>query len=178
VQDDRLRLELLELLVGRRDEHRLREQGVVGVVGDDPHVDAVLRIGAGEGVDDVEVAVGEVGRDLGAKAVEAILLERPVHIAPPDALLGGRLPHDELVLRRAAGVAAGVDDERPALGEHALAPAQRVRVEDGRGQVPVNPAAGFDAVGGQVLVRRRRHAGHGKRPGSGAASRSASRRRA
>ena len=83
----------------------------------------VLRVGARERVDDVEVARREVRRDLLAQAVEALLRELLVDVAPPDAVLGAGLAHDELVLRRAARVAAGVDDERAALGEPRRCPA-------------------------------------------------------
>ena len=53
-------------LVGRElDEHRLGEERVVRVRGDDAHADPVRRIGSGPGVDHVErVGEGEVGRDL------------------------------------------------------------------------------------------------------------------
>jgi hypothetical protein len=40
-----------------------------------------------------------------------------VHVALPDAISRRGLVHDELVLRRASRVLAGVDDERAAFGE-------------------------------------------------------------
>ena len=138
VQDERLRAERAQLIVRGLDEHRSREQRVVGPAGDDAHGDPVGGIGPGEGVDDVELLPVEVGDDLLAQALEVLLGQRLVHAAPPDALLRPRLADDELVLRRAAGEAAGVDDERPALGEHALAPLQRVGVEQRRRRVPVH----------------------------------------
>ena len=56
VQHERLDLVLGELLLGRGDEHRLREQRVVRAGGDDADADAVLGIGAGEGVHDVRAS--------------------------------------------------------------------------------------------------------------------------
>ena len=110
------------------DEHRPREQRVVRARRHDAHRDAVRRVGAGERVDDVEVALAEVTRRPSRAARSKLLrLERLVDLAPPDAVLGAGLAHDELVLGRAARVLAGVDDERPALGEHALAARERRR---------------------------------------------------
>ena len=141
VQDERLRLEVAQLLLGRVDEHRLREERVVRVVGDDADGDPVLRVGAGERVDDVEVALAEVRGDLLAQPVELLLGDLGVDVAPPDPVLRARLADDELVLRRAAGVLAGVDRERAALGQPSLAALERVRVEQRRrsgssGRVP------------------------------------------
>ena len=73
-------MEVLELARGRRDEHRRREEGVVGHRGDDTHRDAVLRIGAGERIDDVEaVEPAEVVGDLGAQAL--VVLDRELAVA-------------------------------------------------------------------------------------------------
>ena len=77
----------------------------------------VCRVGARVRVDDVEVARVQVLGDLVAEAVEVLLRDRLVDLAPRDPVLGLRLLHEELVLGRAAGVLAGVDDEGAALGE-------------------------------------------------------------
>src|SRR5207237_2747595 len=144
--DERLRLVLVELVLGRLDEERLREQRMPRAVGDDADAEAVGRVGACEGVDDVEVVVLEVGDELVAQATELRLLERLVDAPPPDPALRSGLADDELVLRRAAGVAAGVDDERPALGKPALAAEEGVRIEEGGGRLPVDAAGRVDAV--------------------------------
>ena len=146
MQDERLRLEVAQLLLGRVDEHRPREERVVRVVRDDADGDPLLRVGAGERVDDVEVAVAEVRDDLLAQPLEVLLRDLRVDVAPPDPVLGARLADDELVLGRAAGVLAGVDGERPAFGDPALVALQRVRVELRRGRVPVDGALGLDPV--------------------------------
>jgi hypothetical protein len=106
----------------------------------------VCRIGAREGVDDVEVLALEMGDDLAAQAVEPLFGELAVDVAPGDPPLRFRLPDDKLVLRRAAGVEAGVNDERPSLGEKAVADEQRVRVEQCRRGIPVDAPDGMDAV--------------------------------
>ncbi len=159
VQDDRLWLEVLQLLVRGCDEHRPREQRVVRAVGDDADRDSVLGVGAGEGVDDVQVALGaEVCGHLGPERVVAVLLEHLVHLAPPDAVLRAALARDELVPGRAAGVPAGVDDERPAVGEHAFVAAQCVGVKDGRRRVPPDRALRLETVGDSALICLFRHA--------------------
>ena len=106
----------------------------------------MLGIGAGERVHDVEVLALEAGDDPCAQSVEALLGELAVDVAPPDPLLRARLTDDELVRRRAAGVAAGVDDERAALGEPAVADQEGVRVEHGGGRIPVDATHWVDAV--------------------------------
>ena len=131
----------------RVDEHRPREERVVGVVRDDADRDPLLRVGAGERVDDVEVvAAADVRGHLLAQPLEVLLRDLGVDVAPPDPLLRAGLPDDELVLRRAAGVLAGVDGERAALGEPGLAARERVRVELRRRRVPVDGAGGLDSV--------------------------------
>src|SRR5205823_3866592 len=100
-----------------------------------------------EGVHDVEGLLRlEVRDDLAAQALEAVFRQRLVDAPPPDAVLRLRLADDELVLRGAPGVAAGVDDERTALGEPAVAAQERVRVEQRRGGVPVDASGRVDAV--------------------------------
>ena len=136
-----------ELRGGRRDEHRLGEEGVVRAAGDHAHADPVVRVGAGEGIDDVErILRVEVLDDLRAQAVEPLLGQRVVDLAPPDAILGAGLADDELVLRRAAGERAGVDGERAAVGQRAVAAPQRGRVELRRRRAPDDGADGVEAV--------------------------------
>ena len=66
-------------------------------------------------------------------------------VAPVHVLLARRLAHDELVVRRAAGVLPGLADQRSLGGELALAAAQRLLVERGRAQVPVDASRPNDA---------------------------------
>ena len=102
----------------------------------------VLRIGAAERVDDVDVGLLEARDDLAAQAVEVLLRDLGVDVAPPDAVLGAGLADDELVLRRAAGEAAGVDDEAAGVGEDAFAAVERGRVELRRARVAEDAPAG------------------------------------
>jgi hypothetical protein len=122
---------------------------VVRAVRDHADADPVRGVGAGEGVDDVEVTPVEMSDDLRAQPVEIVLLDRLVDGSPPDPVLGVRLPDDELVLRRATGEAAGVDDERAALRELPLAARERMRVEQGGRRLPVDAAVGVEPVSGE-----------------------------
>ena len=158
VQDERLRVVLGELVLGRVDEERLREERVPGAVRDDAQRQPVLRVGAGERVHHVQVArVVEVPDDLLAEPVEALLGQLAVHGAPPDPGLAARLADEELVVGRAAGVRAGVDDERPALGEHAVAAPDRVHVEQCRRRVPVDAPVRVEAVVAHVRAPQLRN---------------------
>jgi hypothetical protein len=116
----------------------------------------VRGVGGGERVHDVDVPRVEVGDDFCAEVLEVLLGQRLVDLAPPDAIFGTGLADDELVLRRAAGEATGVDDERTTLGETALAACERMRVEEcGRG-LPVDAAFGVEPVAPERSLRRDR----------------------
>ena len=150
MQHHAFRREGLELGLLRRDEHRPGEQRMERARRHDPHRHAIRRIGAGVGIDDVQVPLAEVSGHLRVEALEAPGLERLVDLAPPDPLLGAGLAHDELVVRRAARVLAGLDDERATLREDAVASANGLR-DQGRGRdVPAHRAGGIDAVHGQI----------------------------
>ena len=153
VEDEHVRLEACELRLGGLDEHRLRKERVVWVCREDAHREPVLRVSAAEGVDHVDVPPLEVRDDLGAQPVEVLLRDLGVDVAPPDPVLGARLVHDELVLRRAAGEAARVDDQWPVLGEQTLAAVDRGRVELRRRRVPEHASRDAQSVDGEAVSR-------------------------
>ena len=146
VQDERIRLHPLELVLGRIDEERLREERVPGALRHDPHGDPVRRVRSRERVHDVYVVLAEPRRDLLAQPVEVLLGDRRVHLAPRDPVLRARLPHEELVLRGTTGVHARVHHERAPFGDLPVAALERVHVELGDGRVPVHLACRLDAV--------------------------------
>jgi hypothetical protein len=137
----------------RVDEQGLREEGVVRAVGDDANTDPVRRVGARKRVDDVEVAAREVGRHLLAEPVEVVFREGVVP-APPDALFRVRFAHEVLVLGRAAGEAARVEDDRAALCELASSATQCIGVEARRGGVAVDDACGIQPMDAEIDVVR------------------------
>ena len=150
VQHEGLGSEGGELVGHRVDEHRLGEEGVVRMRRDHADGNAVRRVSACKRVDDVELPLQreEVGH-LVAQAIEGVLSELLVAV-PPDALLGGGLAHDELVLRRAARVDAGIDRERTALGEMSLAVCDRVLIQQRGRRVPDHEPGCVDAVNREV----------------------------
>ena len=117
-----------------------------GLSRDDADGEAMRWIGARERVDDVDVALAQAGRDLLAKALVVLLGDLGIHVAPPDPRLGAGLAHDELVLRRAPRVLAGVDDERAAFGKPRLSARQRVLVELRGRRMPEDVPADGDPV--------------------------------
>ena len=146
MQHERLRLHLVELVVGRVDEERLREERVPGALGDHADGEAVRRIGARERVDHVDVALAQARGDLLAEALVVLLRDLRVDVAPPDPPLGAGLADHELVLGRAAGVLAGVDDEGAAFGETCLAARKGVLVELRGRRMPEDVPAYGDTV--------------------------------
>ena len=59
VVDGEVRLaEVRQFLLRRPDEHRVHEQRVIGTRADDAHLDAILRVPAGEAVEAVEPLAG------------------------------------------------------------------------------------------------------------------------
>ncbi len=120
-----------EFLARRADQHGVHEQGVIRPRADDADLDAVLGIPAGEAVEAIEpLARVEVVERALAVDLEGVLVERNVHRSPPDVVLGFGVLDDALVLRRAAGLRAGVGDEGAVLRDaRILLEANRVLVE-------------------------------------------------
>jgi hypothetical protein len=97
----------------------------------------MIRMGADVEVLAVDRAVGDVAHETRAEAVVVLLADRLVDLAPPDLRLARRLADDELVLRRAAGVLPGADDERSVRRDDALPVADGMLVELCRREVAV-----------------------------------------
>lgn len=58
VVDSVVRVEVLELLAGRPDEHVAHEESMVGASADNANVDAVALVPAGETIDNVDAVAG------------------------------------------------------------------------------------------------------------------------
>jgi hypothetical protein len=82
-----------------------------------------------------------------------LLRDLGIRLAPPDPVLRTRLAYDELVLRRAAGEAAGVDGERPVLRQDSLAPIERRRVQLRRRRIVEHAPADAQPVDGEAVFR-------------------------
>ena len=119
------------------DQQRADEQRVPGQLGEDARLDAVLRIGAAiEVLREKLLALGVI-EEVVEQNVELLGRELAV-LLPPDGLLGLRVADDEFVLRRTAGVDAGLGAERAAFNDMAFIRGEREFVELLGGKIPVD----------------------------------------
>ena len=156
--DDREVGDVAPRLLHRRvlEEHRAGEEAVPGLLGDDPDRQPVLGIGPAVDVLHEDVAALEVAAEPGVERAEALGVEGPVVLAPPHVLLGRLLAHHELVGGGAGGVLAGVHHERALVAELPLGAVDRLLVEGGGGQVPVDPAEVGEPVVLEAVEARHR----------------------
>ncbi len=98
-----------------------REQRMPGAFRHQAHRQLVPAIGAAPQVLDEQVFLGEVRANAQVERVENVAGNRLIDLAPGDVGFDGGMPHDELVLGRAAGVGRGVDDQGSALGKASAA---------------------------------------------------------
>ena len=89
--------------------------------------------------------------EVGIEAVECFGLHRQVGLAPPHRILAGGIADDEAVLRGAAGMLAGLHDQRTVLGEQALTPRHGLLHQRCGRQVPVDRCPGNDSLGFQPV---------------------------
>ena len=115
------------------------EQRVPGQLGDHAHVEPVGGVGAGVKVLHEGLAALQMRDHVGAESGEGLRLHRGV-VGPPDMALGAGRADDELVLGRAAGMRAGLDQHGAAAAERALPPAERMGHEVGLHEVVVDGA--------------------------------------
>ena len=78
-----------------------------------------------------------VGDEIGEQGVEMLAPHRIV-VVPPDDALGLGVADDELVLRAASGMHAGVGDQRPMRGDKRFVALQRLLIKLRRAEVPVD----------------------------------------
>src|SRR3546814_16855336 len=105
---------------------------VPGELVDDAHADAVLGLRAAIEVgDEQRVLLGDLGQEIRLQRREMRRRHRGV-VVPPDRPFGLRIADDELVPGGAAGVLAGLADQRAVLGENALAASNRLRPAERR----------------------------------------------
>src|SRR5581483_2606793 len=149
VQHGELRGEGL-IAVRRVDEEVAREEAVPGELGDDTDRQPVARIGPDVAVQREDVLAAQILPDSSEERVEARRVDLLV-VGPVDVRLAARLPHEELVLRRAAGVLAGVGAELPVRAEDRLTAAQSLLVELGDALVAIDRPDTAEAEGAQMV---------------------------
>ena len=115
-----------------------------GEFGDDARGQLQFRIGTADQILHIEVLVRGMGAEIGEQCFELDRRDRLV-VVPPDFSLGGAVAHDELVLRRAAGVLAGFGDQRALGGQPGLVAPDRFLVKRGRAEIVAHDARGLQA---------------------------------
>ena len=121
----------------RPDEQVADEQRVPRELGEHPRLDPVGRIGAAVEVLGEQLPALGMLQEVLAQGLELLGRDRAV-VVPPDLVLGAGVADHELVLGRAAGMAAGGGDDRAAAGELRLLAGQRLLVEARRLEIPVD----------------------------------------
>ena len=156
--DDREVGHVAPRLLDRRvlEEHGAGEEAVPGLLGDDADGEPVLGVGPAVDVLHEDVAALQVAAQPRVQAAEALGVEGPVVLAPPHGLLGRLLADHELVRGGAGGVLPGVHDERPLVADLPLGAVDRLLVEAGGGQVPVDAAQVREAVVLEAVEARHR----------------------
>ena len=114
----------VKLLLGGADEKLVDEEILAGQLVYDAEALGVLRVRAGEAVEYEQLLILEISKDLGLDGVELRLLDGNVYLAPCDLIVHGGGIDDELVVRAAAGVLAGLDNESARVGKRTLAAAE------------------------------------------------------
>ena len=125
-----------EILARRADQQVADEQRVPGVFGEDARLDAQRRIGAAMQILREQRLAAGVCEKVVEQRVE-ILARHRIVVVPPDDGVGLVVADDELVFRAAAGMHAGVGDQRAVLGDMRFMALQREFVELRRAEVPV-----------------------------------------
>ena len=103
-----------QILRRRTHQEIADEQRMPGVFGEDARLDAEGRVGAAVKILGEQRLAFGMGEKVGEQDVEMLGRHRGV-VVPPHDRVGVCVADDELVLRAAAGVDAGVGDERPVL---------------------------------------------------------------
>ncbi len=135
IDDGEIRLEDSQLGGAGASEEVAAEDARPGALRVGTHRAAVVRIRADEAVLDVDLALAEVVEHARAQRLVALLADGVVEAAPPDAVVASGFIDRELVLGRAAGVLAGPNDERSAVGDQPFVVPGGVFVQLRRGEV-------------------------------------------
>src|SRR5262249_25928382 len=137
------------------EEEGAGEQVVPGDLSDDPDRQAVVRIRASVAILYCDVTTLEVGCHTREQRVEFLLGYRPIAASPADFSLGSLFLDEELALRRAAGVDAGLDYKRAGRGQQPFTVSKRHFVEVWNRQIPIDISEVLEAKRLKTRIRRR-----------------------
>ena len=144
-----------QLLLGGTDEQLMNEKVLRCQLIDDSELLGVNGVSTCHAIENKHFAVLQIGSQLAADGVKLFPRDGTVHFAPCDLVMDGRRIHDELVVRRTAGVLARGDHQRTGIAQGAFAAAQSrfgqlCRSEIAINRFGVNDAQLFDAIGFHV----------------------------
>ena len=122
-----------------------------GVFGEHARPDAEGRVGPAVEILGEQRLALRVGEEVGEQNVEMLNRHRGV-VVPPDNRIGVGVADDELVFRAAAGMDAGVGDERSVGSDTRLVVAHGVLVELRRAEAPANARQTAEAEAIRAIV--------------------------
>src|SRR5262249_1392279 len=126
------------------DQELTNEKRVPRQLGEDARFYPVVRIGAAIEVLRVKLLAARMGDEVVIEPLEVFRGHLAVAV-PPDRIFGQCVDDRMLVLRRPAGVDAGLRAERAALHDRGFPRRDSALVERGRGEIPVDRAEGLEA---------------------------------
>jgi len=119
-------------------QHRADEKIVPRQFIDDPDIDAMFRLRAAEQIlDEQGFLLGQGRKKVGLQRCKMIRRHRDIGFAPPHAVFGFAIPHDELVIGGAPGVLARFHDQGTVLRQMAFASGNGRFNQRGRTEIPV-----------------------------------------
>ena len=122
-----------QLFRGRPDQQVTDEQVLGGQFIDHAELLGILGIGAGKAVKNKDLSALEVSANLRQNGIETLLGDGAVHLAPGDVVMNGRGVDNKLVVRGAARVLAGGNDQRAGIAQLSLTPAPLPSAVRGQG---------------------------------------------
>ena len=121
----------------RADQKIANEERVPGVLGEDARLDAKGRVSAAVEVLGEQRFCLRMGKEIGEQRIEMLWRNRVV-VVPPDDWIGIGVADDELVFRAAAGVNAGVGDQRSMRGNVGLVALESMLIKLWRAEIPID----------------------------------------
>ncbi len=144
VHDGKFGDEVLELRCDRPDQKLTNEQRMPGKLGEHACLDPVVRIGTAIEVLGVERLAARMLDEVVVEELELLRCDLPVAL-PPHRLFGERIADGMLVLGRTASMHTGLRADRTALHDGGFARRDRMLVELGRVEIPMNRSNIFEA---------------------------------
>ena len=144
IDDGEFRNKIFELGGHWANQELTNEKRVPRQLGEDPRFYPVVRIGAAIEVLGVKLLAARMGDEVVIEPLEVFRGDLAVAV-PPDRIFGQCVDDRMLVLGRPAGVDAGLSAERAAFHDRGFPGRDRVLVERGRGEIPVDRAEVLEA---------------------------------